>query len=207
MSKPDFKNLSDTILNSKRINIIGCSGCGKSTFSKKLSKILDIPYIEIDQIFWGPNWYRPTKEEFYHKLENRIGGDTWALDGNYSKSAQIKWKNVQTVIWLDYSFPRVISQTMKRAISRMISKQELWPGTGNVETFRNAFFSKDSIILWSLTQFHKIRKKYNKIFKDPQFSHIKFIRLKSPKISDKLLMKLLSDIDAKSELDIKRLSN
>lgn len=186
----DLKKYSDAIQTSQRINIIGCSGSGKSTFGKKLSAILNIPYIEIDEIFWGPNWHRPEREEFHAKLENKISGDSWILDGNYSKTVDIKWKNVQTVIWIDYSFFRVMSQTFKRAISRMISKQELWPGTGNIETFRNAFFSKDSIILWSLTQFHKVKRKYRRIMKDQNYSHINFIRLKSPKISDKLLEKI-----------------
>jgi adenylate kinase family enzyme len=187
-----YSKLAEIIRNSKRINIVGSSGSGKSTFGKKLSSALNIPYIEIDQIFWGPNWYRPEKEEFHAKLENHISGDTWILDGNYSKTVSIKWKNVQTVIWLDYSFFRIMYQTIRRAISRMISQQELWPGTGNKETFRKAFFSKESIILWSLSQFRKVKNRYRQIMRDPSYSHINFIRLKSPKTSDKLLEKLIN---------------
>ena len=34
-----------------RINVVGTSGSGKSTFSKKLASKLNCPYIELDQIF------------------------------------------------------------------------------------------------------------------------------------------------------------
>ncbi len=187
MKRPDYQKLSDVIKNSKRINIVGSSGSGKSTFGKKLSSSVGIPYIEMDEIFWGPNWYRPEKEEFYAKIENRITGDSWILDGNYSKSTHVKWKNVQTVIWLDYPYPRIIFQTIRRAISRIISQQEMWPGTENKESFRRAFLSKESIILWSLSNLTKVRKKYKRLMKDPEYSHINFIRLKSNKHSNKLL--------------------
>ncbi|MCF6264133.1 MAG: AAA family ATPase [Xanthomonadales bacterium] len=52
----------------KKINIIGTSGSGKSTFAKALSKKLDYPYIEMDAIFWGKNWYWPSDDEFFNKL-------------------------------------------------------------------------------------------------------------------------------------------
>jgi shikimate kinase len=34
-----------------RINVIGTSGSGKTTFGKKLAKTLSIPFLEMDAIF------------------------------------------------------------------------------------------------------------------------------------------------------------
>ncbi len=39
-----------------KLNVVGTSGSGKSTFSKALAEKLAIEHIEMDQIFWGPNW-------------------------------------------------------------------------------------------------------------------------------------------------------
>jgi hypothetical protein len=52
---------------------------------------------------------------------------------------------VDLVVWVDYSFWRTLA---RRSVARLRAsrRQELWPGTGNCETFRRSFFSRDSII-------------------------------------------------------------
>jgi len=92
----------------KRINIIGTSGSGKSTISKKLANILNYEYIEMDNIFWGPNWSKEEHDIFINKLEKRLQKDSWVLDGNYKKTIPIKWKYTKLVIWIDYSFLRTL---------------------------------------------------------------------------------------------------
>ena len=138
----------------------------------------------MDAVFWGPNWYWPTDEEFFSKLNHELESEHWILDGNYTRTIPIKWKRVQTVIWLDYSFARTVTQAFKRATTRSITKEELWPGTGNRESFRKSFFSKDSIILWSIKNYGGVKKKYQKMIVDQSFSHIEFIRLRSPKVAN-----------------------
>ena len=39
-----------------RINVVGSSGCGKSTLGQHLARALALPYIELDALFWQPNW-------------------------------------------------------------------------------------------------------------------------------------------------------
>ena len=75
----------------QRINVVGTSSSGKTTFSKSLSAILGIDHIEMDQIFWGPNWYWPNDEEFFANLkENLKKKDAWILDGNYTRTIPVK---------------------------------------------------------------------------------------------------------------------
>lgn len=38
------------------INVVGTSASGKSTYSKELAAMLDVQYIEMDLLFWKPNW-------------------------------------------------------------------------------------------------------------------------------------------------------
>ena len=60
-----------------RINVIGTSGSGKSTFSKRIAKKLNIPYIELGALFGNANWTESTDEEFFQKykklLSRKIG--------------------------------------------------------------------------------------------------------------------------------------
>jgi len=164
-----------------RINVIGTSASGKSTFSKKLADLLNSPHIEMDKIFWGPDWYWPPDEEFFKNLEKSISGSNWVLDGNYTRSIPIKWQNVQTVVWIDLPFYITLYQSIIRTFKRSYSGKELWPNTGNTETFKKSFFSKDSIILWMIKSYFKVRKKYETLIINPKYSHINFVRLKSHK--------------------------
>jgi hypothetical protein len=101
------------------------------------------------------------------------------LDGNYTRTIPIKWEKIDLVVWLDYSFPRTLFQAVKRAVARSWSREELWEGTGNRESFRRSFFSKESIIWWTITTHGKMRARYEKILAEERFSHIQFVRLKS----------------------------
>lgn len=173
-----------------KINVIGTSGAGKSTFAKKLSSILNASYIEMDKIFWGPNWKWPSDEEFFQKLRNALSEPRWVLDGNYTRTVPIKWEKIEVVIWLDYSFSRTLFQAIKRAIKRSWTQEEIWEGTGNRESFRKSFFSKDSIIWWTITTHGNTRQKYESYMSDQKFSHIKFIRLKNHSDAQKFLSSL-----------------
>ena len=53
-----------------------------------------------------------------------------------------------TLIWLDLPFPLVMWRLLRRTLGRIRSRQDLW-GTGNRESFRGAFLSRDSILLWT----------------------------------------------------------
>lgn len=165
----------------KRINVIGTSGSGKSRFSRQLAEALGYQYIEMDAIFWKPNWQKPTDEEFFSALESKLVSDTWVLDGNYNRTGPIKWPRVDTVIWIDYSFTRTIYQAVKRAFIRSVSRQELWQNSGNVESFKKSFLSKESIILWTLKTYKTNRARYQRLLVDPDYRHISFVRITNPK--------------------------
>ncbi len=173
----------------KKINVIGTSGSGKSTFSKKLACVLDYPCIEMDQVYWGKNWAEPDDNTFFNKLESRLKSECWVLDGNYSRTNHIKWREADTIIWIDFSFSRTLFQAIKRAIKRIISQQELWPGTGNKETL-GKLFSGDSIVLWTLKCYHNNKIRYSKLPQLPDLKHISIIRLKTPQACEDYLRKL-----------------
>ncbi len=171
----------------ERVNVLGTSGSGKSTFAKKLAQIMDTPYIELDLLFWEPNWKEPSDAVFFRKIEDTLSRSSrWVLDGNYNRAQPVKWKNVTTVIWLDYSYPRVLYQAIKRAIIRGVRREELWAGTGNRESLYKTFFTRKSIILWTLQTYDRMKDRYEKLENDPDRS-FGFIRLRTPKEATEFL--------------------
>lgn len=175
-----------------RINVIGTSGSGKTTFGRQLAEILEIPFIEMDALFWGPNWSFPEDNQLFAKLENVLASESWVLDGNYTRTLEVKWNRVQAVVWLNYRFPRTVYQAVTRALSRLFSQEELWPGTGNRENLK-MLFSKDSIVLWTLRSYHRHEKRNIGYIFDQNNDHIKFHRIRSPREGKEFLKKVIED--------------
>lgn len=168
-----------------RINIIGTSGSGKSTFSRELANKLNLPYLEMDAIYWKDDWKFTSDEELMENVRIATEGERWLLDGNYNRTQPIKWKNVQTIIWLDYPFRLVFYRVLKRSIARLFDRKTLW-GTNNRESFRKSFLSKDSIIVWMWTSYPNMKERYSRLF-EKNTKEWQLIRLTSPLEAKKFL--------------------
>ena len=174
-----LKSISFLIPKNSTTVLIGPSGCGKSTVGKRIAERLNVPYIQLDELFWKPNWAESTDEELFPKLEKALSPDEWVLDGNYNRTTSIKWKRVQMVVFLDLPFRIVLYRIIKRSLHRGIRNEELWHG--NKETLWKHLFTRDSMILWTIKRFSMNRKRYTELFEKPEYSHIKFVRLCSDK--------------------------
>lgn len=163
------------------INVVGTSGAGKSTLARRLSKVLSLPHIEMDALLWLPDWQEKSDAQFLAELENALTASPgWVLDGNFDRTRGVKWRDVEMVVWVDMGFWRTICQAVARAVRRAWTQQELWPGTGNRESFKKTFFSRDSILLWTLKAWPRNRRRYVAAMTDPQYQHIRFVRLCNP---------------------------
>ena len=179
----------------KFINVVGTSASGKTTFARQLAQKLGVAHIEMDDLFWLDDWQETSDQEFFAKLQSQMNQSPrgWVLDGNYSRTLDLKLKYIDTVIWLDYSFSLNLYRSVKRAISRAVTQKRLWSNSNNRESFKTSFLSKDSIILWMITHHAKNRKKYLAMSKDPQYKHIQFIHLISPKQTEAFLKQMKAE--------------
>ena len=165
----------------ERINVIGTSGSGKSTFARELAKVLNLPYHEMDRLFWKPDWQQSPEDEFVQQVREVTSQPKWVLDGNYRRTMPDKWNRAQLVIWLDLSFVRTVLRVTKRAIRRAFTQQEIWPGTGNRESLAKSFLSRESVIWWAITTHRQISRKYTALMASAEYSHLCFVRLRTPK--------------------------
>ncbi|MRS15827.1 adenylate kinase [Enterobacteriaceae bacterium RIT691] len=178
-----------------KINVVGTSGVGKSTLARRVAAVVDAPYIEMDTLYWRERWQGVSDEVLFTTLTNRLSEtECWVLDGNYNRTRPIKWRDVDVIVWVDYGFWRTLRQAVSRAFTRAWTQKELWPGTGNHESFRRSFLSRDSIILWTLKTWHKNRQRYLADTQDPQFSHLTFIRLRTQAQTEAFLQALQTGV-------------
>lgn len=149
-----------------RVAIIGTSCSGKSTLAAVISEQLDIPHIELDALHWKPNWVERPDGEFCKLVKSEVSRSKWVIDGNYAVAREIVWPRATTIIWLDYSFPTVIFRALKRSVRRAFTREKVC--SGNTESFRQSFFSRDSVILWVIQTHKANRSKYKELLSSRQ---------------------------------------
>jgi adenylate kinase family enzyme len=171
------KNSHD--LPGRRINVVGTTGSGKTTIAQEIAERLGMECVELDGLFWKSDWGETPDDEFLPLVDEATRGDSWVLDGNYSRTRHITWPRADTIVWLDYRFPRVFWQLLWRTVRRAISKEELWDGCR--ERFRTSFLSRDSILLWCFQTYWRRRRNYPGIFARSEYQHLHVIRLRSPR--------------------------
>lgn len=87
----------------ERILIIGCSGSGKSTLARALKDKLGLPVVHLDQLWWREGWKNVTREEFDSRLAMALNMDQWIIDGNYSRTMDVRLERCDTIIYLDFN--------------------------------------------------------------------------------------------------------
>ncbi len=96
--------------------IIGSCGAGKSTLSKKVAAMTQLPLIHLDKEFWQPEWVEPEKEIWVQKVKELVADEKWIIDGNYSGTYEIRLPRAELVVWLDFPMPICLWRVLKRII-------------------------------------------------------------------------------------------
>lgn len=172
-----------------RVVVLGLSGSGKTTMAAALARALDAPHIELDALFWEPNWTQASREVFRQRLAEATTGDAWVVDGNYSQGRDLVWPRATAFVWLDYPLPFVMARLFRRTVWRGVAGVELW--SGNRERLWEQFFTPDSLFLWIIQQRPKHKREYPLIPTLPEAAGARFIRLRSARAAARWLASLI----------------
>ena len=107
----------------KRAVVIGCSGSGKSVFSRKLRDVTGLTLYYLDMIWHKPDGTNISRDEFDEKLRSIMSRDSWIIDGNYQRTLETRIKACDTVFLFD--LPTEIC--IEGALSRIGKKREDMP--------------------------------------------------------------------------------
>lgn len=170
----------------KRVLIIGSSGAGKTTLSKRLSAKTGLKIIHLDKIYWKPNWTEPEKDEWKRTLEKVLrDDDAWIMDGNYSNTLDVRVPACDTIIFLEMPPAVCVYRVLKRvAFSYKKTRSDM--ADDCPEKFDWEF------IKWIWDFSNRSKPKIEKILK--RYEHEKtIIRLKSKRDVESFLMNFGAD--------------
>ena len=115
---------------------------------------------------------------FRERTAQALSGDAWTAGGNYSAARDIVWGRADTLVWLDYPLLLIMWQLFRRTVRRIVTREELW--SGNRETFRGQFLSRDSLFLWALNSHARYRREYLASMHKPEYAHLELGALAFP---------------------------
>lgn len=113
----------------QRILVIGCSGGGKSTLARKLGQRLGLPVVHLDVLWWKPGWVESSYDEFRPKVAAATAEERWIIDGNFSRTFDIRLPRADTIVWVDQ--PRLVClwRAFRRTLTQFgANRADLAPG-------------------------------------------------------------------------------
>lgn len=185
-----------TLTSARRIIVIGSSNAGKSTLANRLAGLLDVPFIDLDALFWEPNWVEPAREVFRDRVTQATARGSWVMAGNYINWQQdVSWPLADTIIWLDLPLSVVLWRGIRRTWGRYRSQELLW-GTNRENFWEHLMLwnTKRSLISHTITRHRGRRREFEAMLHDPRWSHISFVRLRSAEEVERWVRNLESEL-------------
>ena len=148
----------------RRVAIVtSASDSGATTLGREIATRLDVPFHELDAIFWLPHWGRPDPDEFRARVSEIVDTDAWVIDGSYqSWLGQLVLERADVVVWLDPPVRIWLSRLVSRTFQRVVTREKLWDK--NRETIRGALFSRDSLLVFTARHYRSWRRTYPERF-------------------------------------------
>lgn len=141
-----------------RIAVVGPVAAGKTTLSRAVAAHTGLPRIDLDDLFWGPDWTPRATADFHHSVEEQLAGPAWIADGNYGgQVAELLLARAELVVWLDVPLRVCLPRLVARSLRRAASGEELF--AGNRETLDH-LLAPDSILRWGPQHHHRHRRRW-----------------------------------------------
>ena len=142
----------------KRILILGVSGAGKTTFARELSGKLELPHVELDSLYWGPNWTPVDKGVFLDRVATVVDQEHWIAEGDYDWGVDLLKNRSESIVWIDPPLSLALAQVFWRTVKRAVRREPTWGG--NRETLRSLLLSRKSILVWTWKSHRMRRRQY-----------------------------------------------
>jgi adenylate kinase family enzyme len=162
----------------RRIALVGPVASGKSTLATAIAAHTGLQRVDLDQLFWGPDW-TPLDTAVFHKgVRDGLAGPSWIADGNYGgEVAEMLLGRAELVVWLDLPLRVCLPRLVRRSLRRAATREELF--AGNRESFRH-LLAPDSILRWGPLHHHRHRRRWTARLHPNRTAGFTVVRLNRP---------------------------
>ncbi len=115
----------------------------------------------------------------------------WVPDGNYNRTRDVKWRDVDLVVWIDRGFIRTLWQAVTRASRRARTNRSSGPARGTAKAFVGRSLAR-TLLSSGRSKPRSNRKRYQADMQNPQYKHIRFLRITRRQDAERLIASLKS---------------
>ena len=136
----------------ERVLVIGCSGAGKSVFSRRLSERTGLPVIHLDREFWQPGWMPTAPDAWRQRVAALAAEPRWIMDGQFGRTLALRLTRADTVFVFDMPRWLCLARVLRRTVRHFgRTRSDMAPGC--VERFDREFL----IYIWNYKHTHRPR--------------------------------------------------
>ncbi|MDJ0661337.1 MAG: adenylate kinase [Crocosphaera sp.] len=112
----------------KKVAVFGNAGGGKSTLSRKLSEMTNLPLYILDKIQFKPGGVPVPYEEYKQTHDEIISKDEWVIDGFGSfETVWLRLEKADTLVYIDLPLPVHFWWVTKRLVTGFFVPPKGWP--------------------------------------------------------------------------------
>jgi adenylate kinase family enzyme len=105
----------------RKIAVVGPVGAGKSHLASELGKLLGIPVLHLDALFWGPGWVATPPGEWEARQRNMLAAGSWVVEAQFDDVLPDWFREADTVVFVDASPLRCLWRVARRRLNRRAS--------------------------------------------------------------------------------------
>jgi energy-coupling factor transporter ATP-binding protein EcfA2 len=179
-----------TLEGCERIVVVGRTGSGKTTLARQLAMVLQVPHVELDSLYFGPQFSTAPLALLRERTTAAIAGDRWVTDGNKRAVRDLVWPRADTIVWLDYSLRVSFWRLGKRARWRTAQLTAEAARTGRRAGLPRQLMAATKGVLRALRSHAGQRREYTQLLAEPANQHLAVVRLRSPRAAREWLARV-----------------
>jgi predicted kinase len=189
-SRAQQRDPLNTLTGCDRILILGRTGSGKTTLARELAAALGLHHVELDSLYFGPDFSTAPLSVLRERTSAAIAGDRWVTDGNKRAVRDLVWPRADTVVWLDYPVYVSFWRLAKRARTRTSALGSHAARTGRWTGLPGQLLAAARGVLTALRSHRGQRRDYPRMFAQPANRHLAVARLRSPRATRRWLARV-----------------
>jgi len=169
-----------------RVAVAGTSGSGKTTTAGRISALLGVPYVELDDLHWGPDW--TPRETFPADVRGLVAQDRWVTDWQYRVARPLVADRAEMIVWLDLPLRVRLWRVIRRTVTRRLRRVPLWRAANIEPPLWTALGDREHILRWAWSTRHKLDGLPGVLTRD--HPHVTLVRLRSAREVERWLADL-----------------